>query len=146
MTKQELIRLLNDDLRNEYMHMHFYLHSSIKVVGLHREELREFLTKAASSEMNHVQQFADMIVGLGGEPECMPSEFPTNLRYPAEILSHALSIEDEVVENYAYRMDQVKLCGDLSNSDSKWVEAFLENQIIDSRQDADNLRQMIRGI
>lgn len=144
MTKQELIRLLNNDLRNEYMHMHFYLHSSIKVAGLHREELREYLTKAASSEMTHVQQFADMIVGLGGEPECMPNEFPTDLVCPVAILRYALNIEEAVVANYADRMDQVKTA-EISNADSKWVEAFLENQIIDSRQDADDIRQMLRG-
>ena len=34
----ELTQLLNEDLSREYSHLHFYLHASIVVRGLHRDE------------------------------------------------------------------------------------------------------------
>lgn len=141
MTKNELIDLLNGDLRNEYMHLHFYLHSASMVAGLHRAELKEFLLEEAQGEMKHVSEFADLIVGLGGVPDSLPHSFPTNLVCPYDILNYALSMEDQVVSNYATRMDQA---AELGGADGKWIEAFLENQIIDSRHDADHIRQMIK--
>jgi bacterioferritin (cytochrome b1) len=140
MTKDQMIELLNSDLRNEYMHMHFYLHSASIITGLHRAELREFLTEEAANEMKHVQEFADLIVGLGGNPTTIPAPFPDNIKDPTDILSHALMMEDTVVNNYATRMGQAE---ELGGTDGRWIEAFLENQIVNSRSDADNIRQML---
>ena len=72
MIKEDIIALLNSDLRNEYAHMHFYLNSAIIIKGLHREELREFLLESAASEMVHVREFGDLILGLGGT-SCLSS-------------------------------------------------------------------------
>jgi len=139
MNKSDLISRLNFDIQNEYAHMHFYMHSAAMVEGLHRQELREFFMEQATSEMKHIQAFADMIVGLGGKPNCLPSSFPDHMSSPNDILEYALRMETEVVNNYAERMDQA---ASLGGADGKWVEAFLENQIIDSRTDADNIRMM----
>lgn len=141
MTKEQMINLLNGDLQNEYMHLHFYLHSAAMVAGLHRAELKEFLLEEAAGEMKHVQEFADLIVGFGATPSCMPNPFPTDLICPLAILKHALMMEDQVVANYAERMDQAR---ELGGVDGKWLEAFLENQIIDSRKDADQIRKMVQ--
>lgn len=143
MTKQELIDLLNNDIRNEYMHMHFYLHSAIVIEGLHREELREFLLAEAAGEMVHVQEFGDMIIGLGGTPNCLPNKFPDNLTSPKDILGWALQMEEEVVANYTRRMDQA---AELGGVDGRFVEIFLEDQIMKSRKDVDNLKQLLKGV
>lgn len=142
MTKEQMIELLNGDIRNEYMHLHFYLHSAMMVQGLHREELREFLLEEAAGEMKHVQQFGDLIVGLGGLPENTPNIFPTELTNPVDILTHALGMEDQVVANYVQRMDQAT---ELGGVDGRWIEIFLEDQIMQSRTDADHLRQILKG-
>ena len=34
---QDLINVLNEDLKNEYKHMLFYLHAGVVIQGLHRE-------------------------------------------------------------------------------------------------------------
>jgi bacterioferritin len=147
MTKQEMISLLNNDLRNEYAHMHFYLHSAIQIMGLHREELREFFLEEAASEMQHVREFGDLIMGLGGNPESLPNEFPTNLYTAQNILSHALSMEREVIKNYVERMDQATKITDVDGGiDGKWIEIFLEDQIMHSRKDVDNIRLMLMGL
>lgn len=140
MTKQELVQKLNDDLSNEYKHMHFYLHSSFMIQGLHREELAEYLKEHAQSEFNHVQEFAKLIVGLGGVPTKTVATYPT-LTDPQEIFEYALKMEDEVVANYVARMAEAQ---DLGGVDGTYVEIFLEDQVLDSRQDADNLREMVK--
>ncbi len=140
MTKSEMIALLNGDLRNEYKHMHFYLQSSVLVRGLHREEISEWLAKQAASEFQHVQEFAKVIVGLGGTPEVTANPFP-NLTDPQAILEYALSMEDEVVNNYVKRLQDAE---ELGGADGTYVGLFLEDQILDSRGDADHIREMVK--
>lgn len=142
MTKTELIDLLNGDLKNEYMHMHFYLHSAVVVRGLHRAEIREFLLEEAASEMTHVKKFADLIVGLGGIPASLPNPFPTDLTKPVRILKFALDMEETVVANYTARLGHA---AELGGVDGKWVELFIEDQLVQSRTDADHIRQLLGG-
>ena len=62
---KELIIKLNNDLRNEWTHLTFYLHSAALVQGLHATEYKELLQKEANKELLHVGQFSDMLIGLG---------------------------------------------------------------------------------
>jgi bacterioferritin len=141
MNKQRMIDLLNSDLGNEYKHMHFYLHSSIMVTGLHREEIREFLLEEAQGEMMHIQQFGDLILGLGGKPDTDVKEYRNDLTNPRDILEYALNMEEEVTNNYVQRMNNAVLLG---GTDGKWIEVFLEDQLMKSRKDCDHLRQLIK--
>lgn len=141
MNKETLINLLNDDLKNEYKHMNFYLNSSCAVVGLHREEYREHLFDQAKDEMEHVRLFSELIIGLGGVPVTESNVFP-KLSCPKEILKYALQMEEEVVANYVQRLEDAK---DLGGADGTYVEIFLEDQIMDSRKDADHLKQILAG-
>ncbi len=61
MTTDEMIELMNQDLKNEYKHMMFYLRSSVMVRGLHRQSIQGFLSGEATSEMGHVTQFSTKI-------------------------------------------------------------------------------------
>jgi bacterioferritin (cytochrome b1) len=148
MTKEELITKLNGDLTNEYTHMHFYLHSSFMIEGLHRAELGEWLAEQASSEFKHIQEFAKMIVGLGSTPICSFKSFPT-FTHPVDILKFAYKMEEEVVKNYVKRREE---CENMarkqfeSSIDGTWVGLFLEDQIMDSRSDLDEISQLLKGI
>lgn len=141
MTKEELINILNEDLKNEWKHHNFYLHNASNVVGLHSLEYKEFLLKQASSEMNHVSQFSDLIVGLGGLPNKESNEFPS-LFLPEEIIDYAIKMEEEVIKNYVERIRTLEA---LDGVDPYWVILFLENQIQDSRQDRDQMIQMLKN-
>lgn len=136
-----LIDRLNSDLKNEWKHLRFYLHHASKVTGLHCEEYKEFLLKSAASEMAHVTAFSDLIVGLGGVPTQHSNEFPS-LESAEEILSYAAEMEEEVFENYHVRMNEAE---DLNNSTGRWIVIFLEDQMKDSRQDLDHLRQILKN-
>ena len=147
----QLIEKLNDDLKNEWRHLRFYLYHASAVTGLHAHELKEFLLEQAASEMRHVQQFSDMIFGLGGEPTTECADFP-KLTNAHDILQYAADMELEVVRNYVDRIitishepTVVSMSG-VWQGDKKWLEIFLEEQIKDSREDLDHLRRMLTGI
>lgn len=145
MTKNTLINLLNEDLSREYAHLHFYLQASACVTGLHREEIGEFLTKQANEELNHVQQFSKLILGLGGFPSVTVAPFKSDLTLPLDILKEALKMEEEVVKNYVERMDQADMLEGEDKVDGRYIHLFLEDQMISSREDVDNLKEMLKN-
>jgi len=139
--KEALINLLNEDLKNEWKHHCFYLHNASTITGLHAREYKEFLIEQSKSELEHVLQFSDLIVGLGGTPTSSVNPFPT-LTDVTEILNFSLKMEEEVVENYTKRIEQAE---NLGGPDGKWISIFLESQIEDSRKDLDELRQILKS-
>jgi len=145
MTKPELVELLKEDLRNEYKHMVFYLNAGVRIIGLHREEIGEYMLKEARDEMNHVEQFSRLIIDLGGVPDFGTIDYPKEGLMdcnPKAILRYAFEMETEVVERYVGRInDAVELGG----VDGKYVEIFLEDQIMDSRSTAAHYYEMLKG-
>ena len=142
----QLIDLLNEDLTREYAHWHFYINAAVRVKGLHRAEYSEFFQKAAAGEMTHIQQFGNLILGLGGIPRSDVASFRNDITDPIELLEEALRFEKEVVENYVQRMDQAVSMQDNGGEDrihGRYIEIFLEDQILDSRGDVDEIRQML---
>lgn len=150
---ETIIDLLNEDLSREYSHWHFYVHASTCVTGLHREEIGEFLLNQAKGEMEHIVEFKKLIHGLiikrnlNNNVSTNVANFKNNLSCPKEILEEALRIEDEVVRNYTQRIKDV--CSLQENNeedaiDGKFIEIFLEDQLSDSRKDADEIRMMIK--
>jgi ferritin len=143
MNKEQLIEKLNFDLVNEYTHMHFYLQSSFLVEGTYRDEISEWLVKHATSEFLHIQQFAKVIVGLGGQPRVACHDFPY-LTDPHEIFLYAQDLESNVVTNYVHRMEEIEDSKELDSCDAKYVELFLEDQVLDSRGDLDEIKLFIK--
>ena len=140
MNKQQIIEILNTDLKNEWKHLRFYLYHASAVTGLHCAEYKELFLKEAAGEMAHVTEFSDMIIGLGGIATSESNVFP-KLINPHVIISYALEMEKEVVENYVQRMQDAKTLEDVV--DGQWLEIFLEGQIQASREDVDHFRQIL---
>jgi ferritin len=154
MTIEELVGLLEGDLANEYAHWHFYMQAATAVRGLHRQEIGEFFSEQAAGEMKHVEEFRRMIQGIKtrrGMPVGIPyavTAFPQNITCPRELLEAALEMEDNVVSNYVLRHAQAEELAALGGADSidgTYVALFLEDQILDSRGDADNILEMLKG-
>jgi bacterioferritin (cytochrome b1) len=152
MVKYQIIQLLNNDLKNEWKHMNFYLYYASAVQGLFHEEYKELFLEEAASEMKHVTEFSDLIYGLGATPSFSPNPFDANvcgggLMYPNEILQYAIKMEMEVLQNYVQRIKDVEEWQETEGAivavDAKWIEIFLEDQIQHSRQDVDKFRRML---
>lgn len=155
MNIENLAMLLNGDLANEYAHWHFYVQAATNVSGLHRQEIREFFLEQAESEMKHVDEFRRMLQGVCTRRNLNllisthPSEFQKGLSCPRALLGAALEMEDEVVRNYVERRLQAELLAEGSDRedsiDATYIALFLEDQILDSRGDADNIREMLKN-
>jgi ferritin-like protein len=154
---EQLASLLCEDLMNEYAHWHFYIQASTNVRGLHRQEISEFFLEQASGEMKHIEEFRRMIQGLITRRNLKlnvpnhPCNFAQGMSCPKALLDAALQMEDNVVRNYVIRKGQAESIADADladmedSIDATYIALFLEDQILDSRGDADNIREMIKN-
>lgn len=145
MDRQKFFELLAQDLANEWTHLRFYLYHASAVTGLHRHEYKELFMKEAQSEMLHVQQFSDFMRGLSAVPHADAKKIPS-LSDPKEIIAEALRMEQEVVDNYAQRIQDAQFVTNLTASERQWIEIFFEGQIEHSRADVDEFRQILLGL
>jgi len=144
----QFVQIMLGDLRNEKKHMLFYLTATSMVSGLHREEYKEFFSTEASSEMTHVIEFQDALLGLGADLQETIDAVEFNeyiLSYcPVKLLTYALEMEREVVSNYARRIkEDVTL---LNEPERTWMEIFYEDQLVKSKKDVDNLQMILRTV
>lgn len=150
MKLQNLIDNLNQDLKREYQHLDFYITAATNVIGPHRKEFSEFFIAQANSELNHVIEFRKLIIGLGGYPT--NDRIISNFINPApetSWLKSALELETEVVRNYTQRLleaEDLQENGGTDRVDGKYIEIFLEEQLLHSRQDADEIKEMLKEI
>lgn len=143
MKLETIIENLKEDLKNERKHMLFYLTNASTVTGLNRIEIKEFLLKEAASEMKHVEEFQDLILGLNGDIKDFSHNFFDVFENPKDIIKYAYNMEMEVIHNYIKRIKEAQ---ELDDHNSLWIEIFLEKQIEHSREDADNMKQMLRNL
>jgi bacterioferritin (cytochrome b1) len=143
MELKTLIERLNEDLGREYAHWHFYTNAAVRVTGLHRKSLSDFFREAAKGEAEHIHQFATVILGLGGTPTTRPDEFLEKVTDPEALLREALFMEEQVVENYVERLDDLEKLGEDEKANAVYLRTFLEQQVADSRSDLDELKLML---
>ncbi len=141
MTNQQLVDMLQEDLKNERKHLLFYLQAGVMVQGLHREEIGEFLIKEAQGELAHVEEFSRTIVHLGGVPGVEVNPFPSDLACPVAILKYVVQMEQEVADKYAERL---RATHEMETAAVAFVHVFYEDQIKDSQQTAWEVSQMIK--
>lgn len=138
-----LIENLKEDLKNERKHMLFYLTNASTITGLNRIEIKEFLLEEAASEMKHVEQFQNLILGLNGKIENCDYNYFDIFTDAKKILDYAYKMEMEVVFNYTRRIKEAQ---ELDDHNGQFIEIFLEEQILHSRTDADNIKQILSNI
>lgn len=141
MTNEELIDMIQDDLKNERKHLAFYTQAAIMVQGLHREELREFFEKEAASELQHVLQFSELIKHLGGTPGTEVAKYRDDLSCPVAILKYVVEMEDEVANIYAGRL---RATDGMETAATAYAHVFYEEQIADSWKTAREVEQMVQ--
>lgn len=151
MNREELVGLIKGDMVNEYKHWMFYMNAAIVVKGLHREEMSEFFRDQAKSEMVHIEQFGKLLLGLDEVPPKSDVRvgitLPDNLEQPYELLEYAISMEEEVADNYAKRIfqgEELATSGDVP-TEGLMIHVF-EDQLADSWEDAKHMREMLKGI
>jgi bacterioferritin len=138
MTKDELIKGLNQDLAAELGTVIRYTYQASRSFGLASLELREMLSRERLDEIRHAAFLMDVIVDLGGEPTTAPKTFakPRDLK---EMLELDLRMESEDVLGYTARAREADELGFVE------LKVKLEEMAADEAGHARELRRILKG-
>jgi len=139
MTKEDLIKGLNEDLAAEWGTILRYTYQSSKAVGLRGAELREIFELEIPDEMGHAKYLSDVVADLGGEPTTKPKEFdkPEELKAMIEL---DFKMEQSDVQNYTKHS---KMAGELGLTELK---VKLEEMAADESRHARDLHRILKGL
>lgn len=139
MSKEDLIRGLNEDLSGEWGTVIRYTYQAGKSFGFRGAEFRELLIKEVQDELGHASFLTDIIVDLGGEPTTTPRAFDKteDLRAMVEL---DLEMELKDIENYKTRAKQAENLGEIE------LKVKLEEIAADESRHARELRRLLRGM
>ena len=110
-SREQLIKLLNEDLAREYQATIAYVVYSQMLKGAAYMAIAEELEKHAKQELEHALVIASQIDYLGGTPTTVPK--PVRVSEEAEeMLRFDLDNENETVRNYRERVRQCEALGE----------------------------------
>jgi bacterioferritin len=111
--REELIRLLNEDLAREYQAVIAYVVYSQVLKGAEYMSIAGELEMHAEQELDHAMIIAKQIDYLGGMPTVTPLHVKTS-EDPEEMLQADLDNENETVRNYRERVRQCEALGEFA--------------------------------
>jgi bacterioferritin len=137
-SKEDLIKGLNEDLAAELGTVIRYTYQSGKAMGFVGYELREILEDEIADELGHAAFLMDVIVDLGGEPTTTPKTFdkPESLKAMLEL---DLEMERQDVEHYRAHAALAEELGLVE------LQIKLEEMAADEAGHARELRRLVKG-
>jgi bacterioferritin len=117
LSRNEIIKALNEDLAREYKAIIQYVVFSAALKGAQYGDIAEQLKQHASQELSHALEIARQIDYLGGDPTVVPkaAEFSTDSKKMLEI---DLRGEQETIENYRKRIRQAEFAQEYALSEA----------------------------
>jgi bacterioferritin len=116
-TREQMIRLLNEDLAGEYQAIIAYTVYSQVLKGAAYTDIARELEKHAAEELQHAIKIAKQIDYLGGMP-CVTAKPVKTSDDPATMLRADLENERETVERYRERIRQAEAMGEFALSET----------------------------
>lgn len=116
-SREEMARLLNEDLSREYQAIIAYVVYSQTLKGAAYTDIARELEKHAGEELSHALQIAKQIDYLGGCPAVVPRPVKVSDK-PEEMLRFDLENERETVANYRARIRQAEKMGEFAISET----------------------------
>lgn len=104
-TREELIKNLNEDLSREYQAIIAYVVYSQVLKGAQYMNIADELEKHAAEELSHALIISNQIDYLGGMPAVVPKPVKTSEK-AEEMLRFDLENEGETIKNYRERVRQ----------------------------------------
>jgi bacterioferritin len=138
MTRQELVKRLNDDLAGEYQAIIMYITYAATVTGPHRPTLKAFFQSEIAGELGHAQFLAEKIASLGGTPTTTPRGVPAAADAKA-MLKNVLEAEKQAIADYKARAEQAAAAGD------KGLATHLETIVEDETGHFEETEKILRG-
>jgi bacterioferritin len=111
LTREELVRLLNEDLAREYQAIIAYVIYSQVLKGAQYMNIAAELKIHAQEELQHALIISKQIDYLGGMPTATPLPVRTS-EVAEEMLRFDLDNENETVRNYRERVRQCEALGE----------------------------------
>src|SRR5437660_9389370 len=115
--RDDLIKLLNEDLSREYQAIIGYVVYSQVLKGAQYMNIAAELEKHAGEELQHAITIAQQIDYLGGMPTATPREVKTS-ENAEEMLRIDLKQENETVRNYRDRVRQCEALGEYAMAEN----------------------------
>ena len=139
MSKEELIKGLNEDLAAEWGTVIRYNYQAGHSFGVMGIELREMFAEEIEDELGNASFLTDYIIDLGGEPTTTPKSFdkPDSLK---DMLNLDIKMEEDDVASY---MKHAKLAEELGFVE---LEFKLEEMAADEAGHARGLRRIVKGL
>ena len=110
MSKNEFLKLLNDDLESEYRSIVQYVQHVNSIKGAKYQNIIEEMRTHLNQELHHALVLAEQIDFLGGTPSTNVPEFPA-VEGPREALMQDLNLEERQLERYRKRVEQANDLG-----------------------------------
>jgi bacterioferritin len=117
LTREEMIRLLNEDLSREYQAIIAYTVYSQVIKGAEYTDIARELEKHAGEELAHAIKIAKQVDYLGGMPVVTPQPVKTS-NDPVVMLRADLENERVTVANYRQRIRQAEAMGEFALSET----------------------------
>lgn len=138
--KEHMINCLNVILGHECKHFAHYLNSSMVVRGVERAIFGPIFKKEMESELEHIREFGDKIVSMGGNPSvCFPMISRTFLN-AQEMLEEAIKMEREVLRVYHEMYPMAESYAEKTNDMS--IMLLLEENIEHTTKDVEELEKL----
>jgi bacterioferritin len=115
-TREEMIRLLNEDLAREYQAIIAYTVYSQVLKGAAYTDIARELEKHATEELAHALRISKQIDYFGGMPTVTPKQVRTS-EDPKEMLQFDLENERVTIQNYRDRIRQADAMGEFALSE-----------------------------
>ena len=115
-TRQEMIRFLNEDLAGEYQAIIAYIVYSQVLKGAAYTDIASQMEQHASEELHHAIKIAKQIDYLGGMPEVKPKPVITS-EDAITMLKADLENERTTVARYRLRIRQAEAMGEFALSE-----------------------------
>ena len=115
-TREEMVRLLNEDLAREYQAVIAYVVYSQTLKGAAYTDIAGELEKHAGEELSHAIKIARQIDYFGGTPAVQPK--PVKVSEDAKsMLQFDLENERVTIQNYRQRIQQADAMGEFALSE-----------------------------
>jgi bacterioferritin len=115
-TREEMVRLLNEDLAREYQAIIAYVVYSQVLKGAAYMKIAKELEKHAAEELVHALKISKQIDYFGGMPGVAPKKVMTS-EDPKRMLQFDLENEKETIRNYLQRIQQADAMGEFALSE-----------------------------
>ncbi len=112
-TREQLIKLLNEDLSREYQAIIAYVVYSQTLKGAAYMDIAGELETHAAEELEHAIQIANQIDYLNGSPVTVPQPVKTSEK-PEDMLRFDLENERQTIINYRARIRQADALGEFA--------------------------------